>query len=60
MEEPNEADKETEVTISPWPEKGVKDDDGPIPEHKHVAYLYEYPEEGCVPLGSPIANAEEK
>lgn len=44
---------ETEIIIAPWPEKGVQGDDGMLPPHKHIAYLEEYPEEGCVPLGSP-------
>jgi len=53
-----EDERETEVVIAPWPAKGVKGDDGMLPPHKHIAYLYEYPEEGCVPLGSPNAPAE--
>ena len=48
-----EDERETEVVIAPWPTKGVKGDDGMLPPHKHIAYMDEYPEEGCVPLGSP-------
>lgn len=48
-----ETERETEVVIAPWPTKGVKGDDGMLPTHKHIAYYDEYPEEGCVPLGSP-------
>lgn len=48
-----EDERETEITIAPWPEKGVKGDDGMLPPHTRIAYLAEYPEEGCVPLGSP-------
>lgn len=48
-----EDERETEIVIAPWPVKGVKGDDGMLPPHKHIAYLEEYPEEGCVPLGSP-------
>jgi hypothetical protein len=48
-----EDERETEVVIAPWPIKGVKGDDGMLPPHRHIAYLDEYPEEGCVPLGSP-------
>ena len=48
-----EDERETEITIAPWPAKGVKGDDGMLPPHKHIAYYEEYPEEGCLPLGSP-------
>lgn len=51
-----EDERETEIVIAPWPTKGVKGDDGMLPPHKHIAYYYEYPEEGCVPLGSPKAE----
>ena len=55
--EPTDAEKEdereTEIIVTGWPAKGVQDDEGPVPEHRHIAYFYEYPEEGCVPLGSP-------
>ena len=55
MEEPDDEEKQTEITIQTWPEKGVMDDDGvtKLPPHKYIAYLAEYSEEGCVPLGSP-------
>ena len=52
-----EDERETEVVIAPWPTKGVKGDDGMLPPHKHIAYLYEYPEEGCAALGSPNASS---
>lgn len=52
-----EDERETEIIIAPWPEKGVKGDDGMLPPHNHIAYLAEYPEEGCVPLGSPNNQA---
>ena len=48
-----EDERETEITIAPWPIAGVKGDDGPLPRHRRIAYFEEYPEEGCVPLGSP-------
>lgn len=53
-----EDERETEITITPWPACGIKDENGqPYTQaHKHLAYFEEYPEEGCVPLGSP--NAE--
>jgi len=60
--EPTEMEKEDErvceIVIAPWPTKGVKGDDGMLPPHKHIAYLDEYPEEGCIPLGEPIAAIE--
>ena len=52
-EKEKEDERETEVVIAPWPTKGVKGDDGMLPPHRHIAYLDEYPEQGCVPLGSP-------
>lgn len=45
-------DRETEITVTLCPEKGV-DDDGTIKHYKHVAYHTDYPEEGVCPLGSP-------
>lgn len=48
-----EDERETEIVIAPWPTKGVMGDNGKLPPHKHIAYFDEYPEEGCVPLGSP-------
>lgn len=48
-----EDERETEITISMWPAKGVQDDDGQVPPYKHTACFAEYPEEGCIPLGSP-------
>lgn len=48
-----EDERETEIIVAPWPEKGVKGDDGMLPTYNHIAYLAEYREEGCVPLGSP-------
>ena len=54
MEEPDEEEKLTEVTIQTWPETGVKDAGTTLLQpHKYIAYLEDYPEEGCVPLGSP-------
>lgn len=48
-------EKETEITITDWPKNGVKSDDGNLlPPHKRIAYYDEYPEEGVVPLGSPV------
>ena len=50
-----EDERETEITITPWPSGGIKDENGQPygMTHKHLAYFEEYPEEGCVPLGSP-------
>jgi hypothetical protein len=47
-----EDERETQITIAPWPKKGVAGDDGMLPPRRHIAYLSEYPEEGCVPIGS--------
>ena len=55
MEEPDDEEKQTEITIQTWPEKGVMDDDGvtKLPPHKYIAYYEDLQEEGCIPLGSP-------
>lgn len=51
-------DNETEITIEPCPEQGVKDDDGKILRPKHIAYFEEYPDEGVYPLN--VAKEQEK
>lgn len=50
-----EDERETEITISAWPNEGVWDDEQKcqVPPHKRIAYFNEYPEEGVLPLGSP-------
>jgi hypothetical protein len=59
VQEPTASEKaderETEIKIAAWPEKGVWDDEQKcqVPPHKHIAYFDEYPEEGVLPLGSP-------
>lgn len=53
-----EDERETEIIVAPWPTKGVQGDDGMLAPRKHIAYLAEYPDEGCVPLGSPNAPDE--
>lgn len=59
-QEDKEDERETEIAIAGWPEKGVWDEEQTcqVPPHKHLAYFEEYPEEGCVPLGSPNAPGE--
>ena len=49
--------KDTEITIEAFPEKGIKDDDGILTGYRHLAYLDEYPEEGAMPLGTPNATS---
>lgn len=62
--EPSEMDKEdereTEIAIAPWAAKGMQGDDGMLPPHRYIAYFDEYPEEGCVPLGSPNAEVSDR
>lgn len=48
-----EEERETEIVIAPWPEKGLCVDGAMLPPHKHIAYLSDSPEEGCIPIGSP-------
>ena len=57
IDEDNDIDddiKETEYTIETFPSKGIKDEDEILKGHRFIAYLDEYPEEGCVPLGKSI------
>lgn len=58
LDKEKEDERETEITITPWPATGIKDENGKpyAHAHKHLAYFEEYPEEGCVPLGSPNAK----
>lgn len=62
IQEPTTSEKEeesdTEIVIASWPEKGVKGDDGMLSPRRYIAYYDEYPEEGCVPLGSPIGKSD--
>lgn len=45
-------DTDTEITVALCPEEGVLDEDAGTREHcRFVAYLAEYPDEGCYPLG---------
>jgi len=57
-----EDERETKIVVAPWPERGVKDEEGiaVLPPHKHIAYFAEYPEEGCMSLGSAIPQQEGK
>jgi len=54
VEDPGPEEGDYEVTVGPWPSKGVRDGDTELPEHRHVAYYADYPEEGCACLGSPV------
>ena len=46
---------ETEVAVDDAPEGGLIDEDqARVLHHAHVAYFYEYPEEGSMPLGSEL------
>ena len=47
-------DGNEEWVIAPCPEQGVPTDDGDFEKSRYVAYMAEYPEEGCFPLGDPL------
>lgn len=54
---------DTEVAVDDSPEGGLIDEDqAKVLHHAHVAYFYEYPEEGSMPLGpelpTPCKNIE--
>lgn len=45
---------ETPVNVAKYPGGGIADDDGrPIKPTRYMAYLAEYPDEGCVQIGEP-------
>lgn len=50
----DEDELETEYTILEYPDTQVRDDDGCITYHDKIAYLTDYPEEGCYPLGEEV------
>ena len=59
---PSELDEDqndTEICITPCPKEGLKDEDGKIYYSKNIAYFYEYPEEGSIPLGRTATHGEE-
>jgi hypothetical protein len=45
-----------EITIAACPESGTKDDEGNVKHYAYVAYMTDYPEEGCFPLGDEITK----
>jgi hypothetical protein len=52
---PEGDDLEAEVVIAVCPEDGTKDEEtGRRIFTKHVAYMADYPEEGCMPLGPEL------
>lgn len=50
---------DAEMVIVECPETGVKDDDGVARRYAHIAYSYDYPEEGCMPLGPELHDPEQ-
>lgn len=51
--QPEGDELETEYVIEDCPERGIANDEGVVEHFAHVAYLYDYPEEGVLPLGAP-------
>lgn len=58
---PTDADElETEISVMACPPEGVKNegeesDPDSVSHYKHIAYVTEYPEEGCCGLGDERA-----
>lgn len=51
---PLDADElETEIVIGDCPKQGI-DNDGEVEHYRHMAWYYEYPEEGVFPLGEKV------
>ena len=49
---------DTEITVTDCPEGGLIDTDAAtVRRYAHVAYFYEYPDEGSVGLGAEMPNA---
>lgn len=47
---------EAEIAVAVCPEGGLIDtDEATVRHYAHVAYFYEYPEEGCVGLGADMS-----
>ncbi|QWP79189.1 hypothetical protein J5226_12725 [Lysobacter sp. K5869] len=53
---PPDEELECEYTISEAPLDGVPDDVGALRRYSHVAWITEYPEEGCLPLGPELTQ----
>lgn len=45
---------ETEIAIESCPDKGIMNDDNAPEHYRLIAFLNEYPEEGCIGLGEKI------
>ena len=50
----NADDMDSEISITTEPMECI-DDNGKVERYAHVAHFADYPEEGCMPLGEPIA-----
>jgi hypothetical protein len=48
----DEIEAQVSITIDPTE---CTNDEGNVERYAHVAHMTEYPEEGCCPLGDPIA-----
>ena len=48
---------ETEIAIESCPDKGILNDDNAPEHYRLIAFLNEYPEEGCIGLGEKIEAA---
>ena len=47
---------ETEISITECSKDGIKGEDSEEVKHyAHIAYMAEYPEEGCYPLGDELS-----
>ena len=53
-EQLGDSDRDTEYVIEPCPKDGVDNEDGTRSHYRFIAYLDEYPEEGCFGLGEAI------
>ena len=43
-----------DYAVAECPDEGVENDDGQMEHYTYIAYLSDYPEEGCYPLGEKL------
>lgn len=56
---PPEEERDFEYTVSESAPAGTTDDEGNVRHYAHVAWMAEYPEEGCYPLGPELQRVAE-
>lgn len=60
----DESDMEAEITVCDCPPEGIKNEGEPsdpdsVSHYSRIAYVTEYPEEGCIGLGPEVEPPQE-